>query len=420
MTARPHAWSIRGRLTRRVLALVVLAWGATVVLASLFMNYEINEMLDEELQTVADTTVLYLDASQGALMPRMLGLSPDNGERMLRILRLDRPEPTAPWPPLTRDGYSDAAGWRVLRVTAENAVIEVAHLQNWRREEVLEAASAFLLLILPMVGLLIWGLNRNLRQALAPIAALAQAVASRKPADLTPVSLQGQPDELRPMTAGLNLYLERIEAMRLAERRFVANAAHELRTPVASLRARLNLSSDPEARAALPQLDNLVHRVERLLQLSRSEAGLGLAQGQSDLVQLLRLLIREAFDRNKAAGIRFDDGDLEGLWVAGDADAVAILLRNLLENAVEHGSGQVVVTLTATGGVKIDNPTTGQAFLEAAFQKRAGSQGSGLGLAIVAELAQSMGVTVTKTITKGQARVLVQFRLIPPLLDPAP
>lgn len=408
ITATAPAWSIRRRLTRRVLILVLLAWMFTIGLATLFLDHEINEVLDEELQAVAETTVLLLEASQGQVIPRSIGIRPDDGERVLRILREGDPAPAGPWPALRADGFHHVAGWRVLRVTAENAVIEVAHNDAWRREEMFEAASAFLALLLPMIALIVWGLGRSLRQGFAPLEQMSDQIGRRAPADLAPMPLDGLPVELAPLARGLNRYMTRIDEVRQAERQFVANASHELRTPVAALRAQLDLSRDDAARAALPVLDGLTRRVERLLQLSRSEAGLGLGRGPSDLVQIIRLLMQEVGLR-AAHPIRFDDGDFETMTVAADPDALAIVLRNLIENALEHGSGPVLLRLRADC-LEIRNPAAEQAFHEQPFSKGPASKGAGLGLAIVDQLTTAMGVAVTKGHAGGMAIVTLRFQ----------
>ena len=399
-------WSIRRRLTRRVLLLVLLAWLLTIVLATLFLNHEVNEMLDEELQAVAETTVLYIEATPGKVIPRSIGIDPGNGERVLRILRPGDPDPGQPWPAITEDGFHHVNGWRVLRVSAENAVIEVAHNDAWRREETLEAASAFLVMILPMVGLLLLGLDLSLQQGFRPLERLSALIAGRRPEDLSPLQSQGLPLELQPLTGGLNSYITRIGELREAERAFIANASHELRTPIAAIRARLDLSQDAEARAVLPMLDALTRWVERLLQLSRSEAGLGAGSGQSDLVRILRLLLR---DMAAGPAIHFDDGDHEQMLIAADPDALAILLRNLIENAVEHGTGEVRIRLFPDARLVIENPTTGLEFHDRPFEKRPGSTGSGLGLAIVAQLAAAMGAGISKEIRDGTARVSLRL-----------
>lgn len=401
------AWSIRKRLTRRVLLWVGLAWLVTILLGTLFIDHEINEMMDEELHAVAETTILSLDAGTGDVIPRSIAIAPDGKERVLRILRQGAPVPQAPWPALSTDGLHHLAGWRVLRVSAENAVIEVAHSDAWRREEMLEAASALLVLILPMVVVLLLGLRRSLRQGLSPLQDLSQSIEARAPSDLAAFGQDGLPAELRPLVDSLNGYIDRIEAMRQSEQRFVAHASHELRTPVAAIRARLDLSQDPQARAALPLLDSLNRRVERLLQLSRADAGLGLGRGPSDLVLILQLLIREV-GHNARHPIRFDDGDLERLMVAADADAMAILIRNLLENALEHGAGRVVVRLRPTW-LSISNPIVDGQLHTRPFAKREGSAGVGLGLAIIDQLSAGMGVRLEKIVSPDAIEMRVHF-----------
>ena len=407
MSADGKPWSIRRRLSRRVLVLVSLAWIASIGLATLFLDHEINEILDEELQAVADTTVLYLDATPGQVIPRSIGVKPGPGERLLRILRQGDPPPDAPWPALTEDGFYHVAGWRVLRVTAENAVIEVAHNDAWRREEMIEAASAFTVLFVPMIALLIWGLRASLRQGFARLEQLADSVAARGPGDQTSFPDVDLPIELKPLTTGLNQYIARISDLRRSERQFIANASHELRTPVAAIRARLDLSDDAEARAALPLLDGLTRRVERLLQLSRSDSGLGIGGGVADLAQIVRLLVREV-GRTPRHPIHYDDGDIETMPVNADPDALAIVIRNLLENAVEHGDGTALVRLDP-GCLSISNPATDAAFPDQPFAKRPGSSGLGLGLSIVAQLTDVMGITVERQYADDVAKVVLRF-----------
>ncbi|MEY4982755.1 MAG: hypothetical protein RIR62_1021 [Pseudomonadota bacterium] len=405
MTApRKGAWSIRWRLTRGVLAVALLAWLGTAGLTLWYLEVEINEALDQEMALVAETMILSLDT--GPVVPRVVGMPTGSDERVLRISRLAGAPPDAPWAQPAEDGYSDAEGWRILRQTGDTAVVEVAHARAWRREEMWEAGSALLVLILPLVALLILGVSRVLTQTLAPVVTLARQIGGRMPDDLSPVGGADIPTELRPLATALDSYLARIAALRDSERRFVANAAHELRTPVAAIRATLGSAPDRAATAAM--LDDLTRRIERLLQLARSEAGVGLGRGPCDLALILRLLVEDA-RRRPDADIRFDDGDHETLQIAADADAVAILLRNLIENAQDHGTGQVRVTLLADGRVTVENPTDGTEFLDEPFRKGAGSRGMGLGLSIVASLAGTMGAGMERRIGNGTARVTVRF-----------
>lgn len=407
MTA-PRPWSLQRRLTGRVLALVVGAWLTTIALSALVLDHEMNEMFDEELQALVETTVLYLDTAQAAAIPRTIGVETGNGERVLRILSPDHAAGPAPWSTLTTDGFHDAAGWRILRASAEGVVIEAAHATTWRREEMLEAASAFLLLALPLVLLLIWGLRRTVTEATAPVARLAVAVAARGPDDLSPTDAHGLPQEVQPLADALDGYLARIDALRQSERAFIANAAHELRTPLAAIRNRLALSDDAQALASIDAVDALTRRVERLLQMSRLEVGLG--RGPADLIRILRLLLNDLAPRARHP-LKLDDADLETLMVAADPDALAILLRNLIENALDHGTGPVRITLTPSATLSIENPADHPTLRETRHSPGPASPGTGLGLSIIRDLAHAMQVPLA--ITAGPAQVRVDLRFDP-------
>lgn len=410
MTRPGKSWSLRRRLTIRVLGLVIGSWLATIALSALVLDHEMNEMFDEELQALVETTVLYLDATEAVAIPRNLGVQTNDGERVLRLLPVTGQPPPAPWPALTGDGFHDVPGWRILRRTAEGAVIEAAHSTGWRREEIGETALAFLGLALPLIAFLLWGLRRTTAEATAPVNRLARAVAARSPDDLSPVKAPDLPTELHPLAMAFDGYLGRIERLREAERDFVANAAHELRTPLAAVRARLELSADPDATATVPMIDGLTRRIERLLQLARSEAGVGIGRGPADLVRILRLLIDEIRPQSRHP-IHFDDSDLTSLPVEADADALAILLRNLLENAVEHGTGEVRLHLSPDALLTIDNPAPATPSLaEARFERGHASGGQGLGLSIVASLARAMDVDLSQQVQAGKVRFQLGFK----------
>jgi len=404
------SWSLKRRLTGRVLGLVIGGWLLTIVLATLVLDHEINEMFDEELHALVETTALYLDAVQRPVIARNIGVETNDGERILRIMPADGTMTPAPWPPVPADGFHDLQGWRILRKTTEGVAIEAAQSKAWRREEMLEAASALLVLALPLVGLLLWGLGRTVAETTAPVTALARQVGGRRPDDDTPIRAEGLPEELLPLASAFDGYLARIESVRRAERDFVANAAHELRTPLAAIRGRLEVSDDSDATATLPMIDALTRRVERLLQLARLDAGVAIGRGPTDLVRVLRLLIDEIRPLSPHP-IRFDDGDVESLMICADADALAILLRNILENAVEHGTGEVRLRLSANGQLSIENPTDTHALPAARFARGSGSTGQGLGLSIIEALAKAMDITVSQRAGSGRLALDLRFPL---------
>ncbi len=404
-------WSLHRRLTGRVLGLVVGGWLITIALSALVLDHEMNEMFDEELQALVETTVLFLDASGGAAtIPQHLGVQTNDGERVLRILPVSGPEPASPWPVLATDGFHDAPGWRIIRVHAEGAVIEAAHATAWRREEMLEAASAFLVLALPLIALLLMALRRTTAEATVPVNALARMVGARRPDDFSPLDARSLPQELQPLAGAFGDYLLRIRSLRQAERDFIANAAHELRTPLAVLRSQLEQSADPGSAALVDPLDALTRRIDRLLQLSRVEAGVGIGRGPADLLRILQMLMRDMAARARHP-IRLDDSDLETLLVAADPDALAILLRNLLENALDHGIGPVHLRVQADGTLTVENPTTAREFAQDRFDKSETSAGLGLGMSIIETVARALDAPLTCQMSQGRAKVTVRLPL---------
>ena len=418
MTQSAPRWSLVGRLTRHVLATVAAGWIATIGLAVWALTHEMNEMFDEEMQKVAEVTALLLDSAEHGhgrdAIPRALGLSPDDDEQMLRIYPEHGAPPLAPWPALTEDGFAEAGGWRVYRQTADEAVIEIGHSRAWRREEVMEAGSAFVVLLLPLLALVVLLARRVVLAALRPVGAFADQVAARPPDDLSALPDAGLPREMQPLAQALNLYLDRIAALRAAERHFIANAAHELRTPLATARAQLELGGESAAPAAIGTLDTLTRRVERLLQLARTEGGLGQTRAEADLLRVLPLIVEEVA-RQTGVKAKLDDGDLTSLPLRADADALAILLRNLLENAVQHGAGDVRLRLEPSGVLSISNAVAeGAAFRPAPFERREGSAGMGLGLFIAETLARDMGLAPEWRIAAGRATVRLDFAPLRP------
>lgn len=413
MTGRGAArWSIRWRIMRGVLATVAAGWIGTMVLALFSLNEEMTEASDGQMVVVARTTLIAAETASGMAIPRIVALGEgdeaEGGAALLRLSVRDRPVPDAPWRQPDADGFADIGAWRVYRLSGEDVVIEVGQSRIERREELLEAASAMLFLVLPMLLLLVWGVSRTLSRTLAPVERVARALGQRGPDDLSPVPQADVPRELHPLTEALDSYLSRIEALRQAERRFAANAAHELRTPLASVRARLEQAGPEDKAAVMRLLDDLTRRIERLLQLARSEAGVGTGHGPADLLRILRLLTEET-RRRTGAQIHLDDADLDRFEVAHDPDALAILLRNLIDNAVEHGTGPVRIVLSPAGRLTIENPTAEAAFQDGAFSKGPSSRGAGLGLSIVESLSGSMGIAVSKRLSDRIARIELTF-----------
>lgn len=402
---QPARWSLRGRLTRRVLIAVSLGWLASLMIGLLVIAHETNELLDDILKGQAHLTLDMLRQGHGV---------PDDGGRNL-VLRISTPDGTddqAPWPPLAEDGGWDGDGWHVYRVSDPESglMVELGQPGQARWKEIREAARALLLLMVPTLVLVLVLLRRTVTSSLAPALRFAHDLGTRPASDTSPLPQADLPSELAPIPRALNNYLQRIDALLQHERQFAANAAHELRTPLAaaSAQAQLIAAGKADADAALRLTDSLrrlTHLVERLLQLSRAEAGIG-AAGQCDLIRVIRLL---RADHDNVA-ILFDDADLEAAPAGVDADVAALILGNLLRNAIEHGTGDVSIRMRPGPRVLIRNRVVpGAAFRPGRFEKSPGSGGAGLGLVIVETLARANGIALDFLIKDGIATVSADF-----------
>jgi two-component system OmpR family sensor kinase len=324
--------------------------------------------------------------------------------------------------------------WRVFSIELRHHVIQVA--QPMRVRERLAANMALhlvlpFLVLLPVLGFLVWlAVGRGLR----PLAAVTRAVTARSPASLEPLSTGGVPEEILPLVQSLNDLLGRLGHSLETLRAFTADAAHELRTPLAALQLQVQLTerarSDSDRQAALSQLkDGLkraTHVVEQLLTLARQEPGVPDRPFVSvDLVSLAGRVVAEHAALAEAGGIDLGlDETQEGVVAPGDPAALAILLANLVNNAIRHtpAGGRVDVAVgNAPDGAWMEVRDTGvgippedRARVFDRFYRREGtaSPGSGLGLAIVRQIALRHGAQVS--LDDGPGGVGLRARVVIP------
>ncbi|WP_329771952.1 sensor histidine kinase [Stenotrophomonas maltophilia] len=310
-------------------------------------------------------------------------------------------------------------------------VAETLRKRHRLERKLLLTSVPFQAAILTLVAWLAWsGTGAAARHANL----VARKLASPRPDPLAPLDpAQEAPRELWPAVEAYNALLQRLDAMQDAQRRFVSNAAHQLRTPLAAMQVELESSlrqHDPQAQqlalsGTLAGLARLQHLVNQLLMLSRSEDphGSALPLQPVDLAALARGVVERYADRALAAGVDLGyEGPDDGVQVQGDPQLLREALGNLLDNALRYGAVPGVITLGVrqeTEGVQAWVDDDGAGIAEAERTRvterfyRASSEGDGcgLGLAIVAEIAQRHGAMLKiETAPLGGARVGVRFR----------
>jgi signal transduction histidine kinase len=266
-------------------------------------------------------------------------------------------------------------------------------------------------LLLVVVGVVTW---RVVGRALSPVDAIGAEVDAISSRELhRRVSEPGGKDEISRLAATMNRMLARLEAGRLRERRFVSDASHELRSPVATIRQHAEVAlSHPEqtgtkdlAEIVLDEDARLQHLVEDLLLLTRIDEGT--LERRADPVDLDDLVFEEAARLRGATDLKVDVGGVSAGRVLGDREQLGRLIRNLTDNAVRHARTTIALSLAERNGevvldvyddgTGIDDAERERIFdrfvrLDEARDRDSG--GSGLGLAIVREVAVFHGGTV--------------------------
>jgi two-component system sensor histidine kinase QseC len=413
--------SLRRRLLVLLSGTVLLAWTATALFSYFDARHEIGEMLDAQLAQSAGLVAAQLEHEiedeTGGTVPRQY-----KQERKIAFQVWDRSDAlllrsaSAPETRLSErdEGYADAVidgkRWRIFSRRDESGryVVQVGERYELR-DELAESVAGHLMhplaVALPVLALLIWF---AVGAGLAPLGRLAAEVGRRAPDNLAPLEESRTPREVRPLLGALNTLFARLRALLEQERRFTADAAHELRTPLAAVKTQAQVALgavDAEERArALAHVvtgtDRAAHLVEQLLMLARLDPQTALAQARPaslrDLAaECVAAQAPAAAQKNVGVGLAAEDDGL----IAGDSTLLAVLLRNLVDNAVRYSpaGGEIEVSIGREDGTVVlrvtDNgPGIPEAERSRVFERfyrvlGSGEEGSGLGLSIVKRIA---------------------------------
>ena len=430
--------SLRARLLAFLLGAIVLAGGVQAIVTYRTALNEADAIFDYHMQQMALSLRAGLPPT-----PTVRGLGglegdAQNFEFIVQVWTLDgrrifESAEDALLPQLAVLGFTEVQArgvrYRVFSMRTAGQVIQVAQDLAPRRRMAGALAWRTVAPVALMAPLLMAVVGWVVGSALRPVARVRAQVAARQPDDLSPVSGEGLPEEVAPLVEELNLLFVRVRRAFEAQQHFVADAAHELRSPLAALKLqvqglrRAGAAGDEAARAQAVQrlnagIDRATRLVEQLLALARQEAHA--AGGAVPAPVDLRALVREAVEEMlpAAAARRIDLGlaRADAVVLPGHADALRILLRNLLDNAIKYTpeGGRVDVTLHAPpeGGARLavqDSgpglpPSERERVLDRFYRAPAapgGAQaegepatGSGLGLAIVRAVAQWHGASL--------------------------
>ena len=322
-----------------------------------------------------------------------------------------------------------AALWVRLPLVGDDelALVQVAETREKRSVLAAEIIKGVMLpqfVILPMAVLLVW---LALARGIKPLHRLEERIRARKPEDLSPLNLRAVPMEVMPLVDAVNDLLRRLNESLATQKRFLADAAHQLKTPLAGLRMQADLAqregtSTQELKRSLEQIGRssirATHTVNQLLSLARAEAaGMGLQRNRCDLAHLVIEVVQDllplAMDRHVDLGYEGAEPGTPGVWVLGNATLLQELTRNLLTNAINYSPSSAdqpamvtarVVTdpLCRTVVLQVEDtgpgvPTEERELVFQPFYRALGTEadGSGLGLPIVQEIARQHQAEVT-------------------------
>jgi len=432
--------SLRGTVGRSLLQTITPLWLLACVVVGLLAHHEVSELYDEQQQLFARQLYHTLPQLRAGQSNSQLHEADSADHQAVAI-----------WDSQARALVADSDGmqlsprpgftgfvtslhhneiWRVYYYSGEQGTVAVAQEEGerWELMRGLLLAQLLWLIVLPVAMLAIWwALGRGLR----PLDSIRQLLQQRRTDDDTPLPTD-VPAEIRPLIDAMNQLIARVASTLHHERRFTADAAHELRSPLAGLRVQaelVQLLDDPAARHAaidkvLASVDRASHLVDELLALARLEQQQALPfaplSWQAIAEQAMAEVAAAAAQRGTRISLQLDG---QGPLANGDASLLQLLLRNLLDNAVRYSppGSQVQLSISPQQLAVADNgpgiaaehlPRIGERFYRPAGQD---ASGSGLGLSIVGRIASLHGLQVHwQNRPEGGLCVALQRHSLPP------
>ncbi len=446
MSARPP--SLQARLLSLVLALVASVWLAAALVTWFDTRHELDELLDGHLAQAA--ALLVAQQAQGMDhdgdtidAPTLHRYGPKVMFQVFHEGQLTLRSANAPVAPMVGPNALAAgsfgtvavggAQWRVFAAAGAERDIQVFVAEQTSSRTsimwaVLRGALWPMLAALPLLALATWW---AVCHGMAPLRRLGDSIGQRAPAATEPLDMHGISREMVPMVEALNRLFSQIGALLEAERRFTADAAHELRTPIAAIRTQAQVAraeSDDAQRqhaldATIAGCDRATRVVEQLLTLARLEGGTLPDMATVDVAMLVQQVMADMAPRAIAGKQAMElDAEPDCVQVA-NATLLSLMVRNLLDNAIRYcpPGSRIVLGVRHEGGkvlVLIDD--SGPGLNDAQLQRLgerffraddSGASGSGLGWSIVRRIAEVHGLqlTVRRSEKLGGLSVRLQF-----------
>jgi two-component system OmpR family sensor kinase len=415
-------WSIRRRLLAWLVSGVLLSGIIATLVIYVRARDEVDELFDGQLKQIAlslreqeDLSVTQPEPPDDQEEERIVVSAWDRKGLPVFGLARDRQAPGA-----GSEGYAtviwDGQPWRVYTAFGSGGTVEVAQPLAARTTIAMRIMARILIPTIPIVVALIILVWVTVRQGLKPLAEVTDALAARTGDKLQPIVIENQATEVMPFIRALNELLLRLKREITRQKHFVADAAHEFRTPLAALQLQLELvqtaDSTAERSAALTQLkrgiERLTHLAHQLLTMARLDPDTARRPTRTlDLSEVAIRVMGELWPLANARGIDLGSVEHKRILVQGDPEAFRIMLMNIVDNAIRYtpSGGRVDINLRQHGPtVELEVIDTGSGVPSEErdrvfdrFYRGMGqtADGSGLGLAIVRRIAEQCGGTIS-------------------------
>lgn len=436
--------SLQQRLLVLVIGVVLAVWTIAAILSWLDTRREIDRLLDSHLAQAAALLVMQTaqtkDDDEALDAPVLHPYAPKVVFQIFHEGRLGLHSANAPGVPMVPLGRDRTPSFRTVRI--EGRTWRVFAAPGLQRDidvyvgERIDSRTAILLAVmrsalwplagaLPVLAFATWW---AVRRGVSPLRDLERVLARRDPRALDRVEMKRAPQEMQPLLDALNRLFDRIRAVLDAERRFTADAAHELRTPIAAIKAQAQVAmAEPNAQlrrhalvGVLEGCERAAHLVDQLLLLSRLDAGLSGEHALVDLAALARRAIADIAPRSIAKSQQLALDAPGSCVVSGNAVLLESLIRNLVDNALRYSPARAridvslarrdarVVLAVQDSGPGL-SPHELKRLGERFFRARADSPpGSGLGWSIVRRIASAHGADIRANRSPALGGLLVE------------